>query len=101
MQILLYSFQITQLIETLALGPVRDKLIENISLSERQRVKIACKILLDTDFLVLDDITKNMDLYDCAFLIDYLRDWAVKLNRIVIMAMNPPTTELLAMFHKG
>lgn len=42
-----------------------------------------------------------MDLYDAAFLIDYLRDWAMKLNRIVIMAANPPTYELLAMFSKG
>ena len=36
-----------------------------------------------SDVIVVDNITKEMDLYDAAFLIDYLRDWASKLNRIV------------------
>lgn len=64
-------------------------------------MKVACQILLDTDILVIDNITKGMDLYDAAFVIDYLRDWATKLNRIVIMAIAPSTYEILTMFYKS
>lgn len=42
-----------------------------------------------------------MDVYDAGFMVDYLRDWAAKLNRIVLVAANPPTFQLLAMFRKG
>lgn len=44
---------------------------------------------------------KNINVYDMAFVIDYLREWAIKLNRIVVMAVQPPTIEILTMFHKG
>ena len=50
---------------------------------------------------MLDNVIKCMDLYDAAFVIDYLRDWAQKLNRVVIMLTNPPTYEILAMFYKS
>jgi energy-coupling factor transporter ATP-binding protein EcfA2 len=91
----------SQLIQTLALAPFHDRFISELGRTEKQRVKIACQILLDTDIIVLDNVIKHMDLYDAAFIIDYLRDWAQKLNRIVIMACNPATYELLAMFYKS
>lgn len=53
------------------------------------------------DILLCENITREMDVYDTAFVIDYLRDWAMKLNRIVLMAVAPPTIEILTMFHKG
>ncbi|CAG9532050.1 unnamed protein product [Cercopithifilaria johnstoni] len=91
---------IEQLIQTLALSPIRNFLCSELSMVERQRLKIAVQILKDTDILLSDNILKDMDLYDMAFVIDYLRDWAIKLNRIVVMAMQPPTIEILTMFHK-
>ncbi|VDO12067.1 unnamed protein product [Haemonchus placei] len=39
-----------------------------------------------------------MDVCETAFVIDYLRDWATKLNRIVILAIAPPSFEILLMF---
>lgn len=53
------------------------------------------------DILLADNVMKDMDLYDMAFVIDYLRDWAIKLNRIAVMAIQPPTFEILTMFRKG
>ncbi|KAL6735375.1 hypothetical protein Aduo_005823 [Ancylostoma duodenale] len=41
-----------------------------------------------------------MDSYETAFLVDYLRDWAIKLNRVVLMAIAPPSFEILLMFSK-
>ncbi|VDM36515.1 unnamed protein product [Toxocara canis] len=91
---------IDQMIQTLALSPYRNLLCEDLGKTEKQRLKIAEQILKDADILLCDNITKDMDLYDTAFVIDYLRDWAVKLNRIVVMAVSPPSIEILTMFHK-
>uniref|UniRef100_A0A0R3RI05 ABC2_membrane domain-containing protein n=1 Tax=Elaeophora elaphi TaxID=1147741 RepID=A0A0R3RI05_9BILA len=93
---------VEKLMQTLALSPLRNFLCGELAMAERQRLKIAMQILKDTgDILLLDNIMKDMDLYDMAFIIDYLRDWAVKLNRIVVMAVQPPTIEILTMFHKS
>uniref|UniRef100_A0A1I8EM33 ABC2_membrane_7 domain-containing protein n=1 Tax=Wuchereria bancrofti TaxID=6293 RepID=A0A1I8EM33_WUCBA len=91
---------IEQLIQTLALSSIRNFLCGELTIAERQRLKIALQILKDADILLSDNIMKNINLYEMAFLIDYLRDWAIKLNRIVIMAVQPPTIEILTMFHK-
>uniref|UniRef100_A0A5S6PIT7 ABC transporter domain-containing protein n=1 Tax=Brugia malayi TaxID=6279 RepID=A0A5S6PIT7_BRUMA len=89
-----------QLIQTLALSSIRNFLCNELTIAERQRLKIALQILKDADILLSDNIMKDINLYEMAFLIDYLRDWAIKLNRIVIMAVQPPTIEILTMFHK-
>uniref|UniRef100_A0A0M3J6V9 ABC2_membrane_7 domain-containing protein n=1 Tax=Anisakis simplex TaxID=6269 RepID=A0A0M3J6V9_ANISI len=68
--------------------------------AEKQRLKIAEQVLKDTDVLLCNNVTEEMDLYDTAFIIDYLRDWAIKLNRVVVMAIAPQTIEILHMFHK-
>lgn len=36
-----------------------------------------------------------------AFVIDFIRDWAQRLKRIAIIAINPPTMEILSMFNKS
>uniref|UniRef100_F1KW38 ATP-binding cassette sub-family G member 8 n=3 Tax=Ascaris suum TaxID=6253 RepID=F1KW38_ASCSU len=92
---------VDQLIQTLALSPYRNSLCEELGKTEIQRLKIAEQILKDTDILLCENITREMDVYDTAFVIDYLRDWAMKLNRIVLMAVAPPTIEILTMFHKA
>uniref|UniRef100_A0A7E4ZVH3 ABC transporter domain-containing protein n=1 Tax=Panagrellus redivivus TaxID=6233 RepID=A0A7E4ZVH3_PANRE len=91
---------IDQLIHGLALGPLRNRLCKGLSSTELARLKLAAKMCLDTDILVADNLLTDMDLYDAAFVIDYIRDWAQRFNRIVIMACVPPTTELLTMFRK-
>ncbi|EYC04172.1 hypothetical protein Y032_0089g2262 [Ancylostoma ceylanicum] len=52
------------------------------------------------DILICGDLTRNMDSYETAFLVDYLRDWAIKLNRVVMMAIAPTSFEILLMFSK-
>ena len=91
---------IEQLIHGLALGPLRKRLCKELSWTEKQRLKLAAQMILDTDILITENIIQNMDLYDAAFVIDFIRDWAQRFNRIVIMAMIPPTIEILTMFKK-
>uniref|UniRef100_A0A1I7YQX6 ABC transporter domain-containing protein n=1 Tax=Steinernema glaseri TaxID=37863 RepID=A0A1I7YQX6_9BILA len=91
---------IDQLIHTLALTPFRNQLCRDLGRTERQRLKIASAVIMDTDILICDNIVRDMDIYDVAFIVDYLRDWAIKLSRIVIIAMSPPTVEILTMFQK-
>jgi ABC-type multidrug transport system ATPase subunit len=93
--------QIEHLIQGLALSPFRGQLVENLGSNEVQRLKLASKMLLDTDLLVCENILRDMDLYDIAFIIDFVRDWAQRLKRIAIIAINPPTLEILTMFGKS
>uniref|UniRef100_A0AC35G5I2 ABC transporter domain-containing protein n=1 Tax=Panagrolaimus sp. PS1159 TaxID=55785 RepID=A0AC35G5I2_9BILA len=91
---------ITQLIHGLALGPLKYRLCKDLSFTEQQRLKIAAKMLLDTDILIIDNILIEIDLYDYAFIIDFVRDWAQRFSRIVIIASIPSSLELLTMFRK-
>ncbi|KIH66428.1 hypothetical protein ANCDUO_03246 [Ancylostoma duodenale] len=91
---------IDQLIGTLALAHRRHTLCSRLSNSEAQRLRIAAQLLKDTDILICGDVTRSMDSYETAFLVDYLRDWAIKLNRVVLMAIAPPSFEILLMFSK-
>lgn len=45
-------------------------------------------------------MTKDMDVYDTAFTIDYLRSWALKTGRVVILAIQPSSLDMLHMFSK-
>ncbi|KAF8361259.1 abcx-1, partial [Pristionchus pacificus] len=92
---------IEQLIRSLALGPFKNRLVKNLGKTEKQRLKIAMALLKDTDILIVDNITRDMDIYDVAFLVDFLRDWALRLGRIVIVSIAPTTVEILTMFHKA
>ncbi|KAK6047055.1 ABC-2 type transporter, partial [Cooperia oncophora] len=89
---------IDQLVATLALAHQRHTPCSRLKKAELVRLKIAAQLLKDTDILIIDNVTKHMDIYEMAFVIDYLRDWAIKLNRIVILAIAPPSFEILLMF---
>uniref|UniRef100_A0A914C1U4 ABC-2 type transporter transmembrane domain-containing protein n=1 Tax=Acrobeloides nanus TaxID=290746 RepID=A0A914C1U4_9BILA len=91
---------IYQLVQGLALGPLTKRLCGELTRTETQRLLLASKMLLDTDVLICENILREMDLYDAAFVVDFVRDWAQRLGRIVIMAVSPPTMEILTMFRK-
>ncbi|VDP50650.1 unnamed protein product [Heligmosomoides polygyrus] len=90
--------QIDQLVATLALAHQRHTLCSHLKKAEAVRLKIACELLKDTDILICDNVSKCMDIFEFAFVVDYLRDWAIKLNRIVILATSPSSFEILLMF---
>lgn len=88
--------RINALIEDLGLGLVKHTRVKNLTMSEKRRLNVACRLLLDTDIVLLDQPTKGMDIFDTFFLIEYLRQWAAR-GRIVITTLHPPTYEIFTM----
>lgn len=97
--IILMSFQINILIEELGLEQVRDTNVGRLTRSEIRRLNVACQLLLDMAILILDQPTKEMDIFDTFFLVEYLRNWA-STGRVVIISLHPPTYEIFAMLTK-
>ncbi|CAG4941301.1 unnamed protein product [Parnassius apollo] len=91
--------QINLLIEELGLEQVRDTNVSRLTRSEIRRLNVACQLLLDMAVLILDQPTKEMDIFDTFFLVEYLRNWA-STGRVVIMSLHPPTYEIFAMLTK-
>jgi ABC-type multidrug transport system ATPase subunit len=91
--------QIDALLEDLGLSQVRHTRVADLTCSERQRLNVACHLLLDTDIVVLDQPTRGMDIFDTFFLVEYLRQWAGR-GRIVVVTLHPPTYEILTMVSK-
>ncbi|XP_053602449.1 ATP-binding cassette sub-family G member 8 [Plodia interpunctella] len=91
--------RINLLIEELGLEQVRDTIVGRLTRSEVRRLNVACQLLLDMAVLILDQPTKEMDIFDTFFLVEYLRNWA-STGRVVIMSLHPPTYEIFAMLTK-
>ncbi|XP_041976067.1 ATP-binding cassette sub-family G member 8 [Aricia agestis] len=91
--------RINLLIEELGLEQVRDTNVCRLTRSEVRRLNVACQLLLDMAVLILDQPTKEMDIFDTFFLVEYLRNWAGT-GRVVIMSIHPPTYEIFAMLTK-
>ncbi|XP_052738552.1 ATP-binding cassette sub-family G member 8 isoform X1 [Bicyclus anynana] len=91
--------RINILIEELGLEQVRDTNVGRLTRSEIRRLNVACQLLLDMAVLILDQPTKEMDIFDTFFLVEYLRNWA-STGRVVIMSLHPPTYEIFAMLTK-
>lgn len=97
--------RINVLIEDLGLEQVRNTKVSSLTLSEKQRLNVACHLLLDTDVVLLDQPTKGMDIFDTFFLVEYLRQWANggsghALGRVVILTLHPPTYEIFTMLSR-
>lgn len=92
--------RINALVEDLGLAQVRHTRVRDLTASEKQRLNVACHLLLDADVVVLDQPTRGMDIFDTFFLVEYLRQWAAR-GRIVILTLQPPTYEILTMISKA
>ena len=79
--------------EDLGLAQVRHTRVKDLTVSEKQRLNVACHLLLDADIVVLDRPTRGMDIFDTFFLVEYLRQWAAR-GRIVIL-----TLQVFFIFH--
>ena len=73
-------------VEDLGLAQVRHTRVKDLTVSEKQRLNVACHLLLDADIVVLDRPTRGMDIFDTFFLVEYLRQWAAR-GRIVILTL--------------
>ncbi|CAB3405489.1 unnamed protein product [Caenorhabditis bovis] len=89
---------INKLMTDMGLMQVASIPCHRVNRSQWQRARIAAQLARDPAILICTDILKDIDLHDQCFLIDYVRDWALKTDRIVIMAIAATSPQLLAMF---
>lgn len=91
--------RINALLEDLGLGQVKHTRVRDLTKSEKNRLNVACRLMLDTDIVLLDQPTRGMDIFDTFFLVEYLRQWAAR-GRIVILTIHPPTYEIFSMISR-
>ena len=82
----IYNNIYVSVVEDLGLAQVRHTRVKDLTVSEKQRLNVACHLLLDADIVVLDRPTRGMDIFDTFFLVEYLRQWAAR-GRIVILTL--------------
>ncbi|XP_050451262.1 ATP-binding cassette sub-family G member 8 isoform X1 [Cataglyphis hispanica] len=84
-------------LQELGLEATKHCLVNTLTTSEARRLALACRLLQDSHVLVLDRPTHGLDIFDAFFLIEYLRQWASRGQRLVILTLHPPTYEILTM----
>lgn len=65
--------RIDAIIEELNLIEVKNTCVDYLTESEKIRLQIAIALILDTDFLLIDQPIRSMDIFDSYFIIDYLK----------------------------
>ncbi|CAI5442229.1 unnamed protein product [Caenorhabditis angaria] len=91
---------VNRLITDLSLVQVCDISCSRVNRSQWTRIQIAIHLIRDPYILLIPDILKDIDFHDQCFIIDYLRTWANKTNKIVILAHFPTSIDVLKMFSK-
>jgi ABC-type multidrug transport system ATPase subunit len=74
--------------------------LRGISGGERKRVSVGTELVTSPDVLFLDEPTSGLDSFTAFNLIDTLKQLAVKKNKIVILTIHQPRTDILALFDR-
>ena len=73
---------------------------KGISGGERKRVAIGMELVTDPDILFLDEPTSGLDAFTAFNIIKTVKKIAIEQNRIVIMTIHQPRTDILNLFDK-
>lgn len=84
----------------LGLETTKHCLVDTLTTSEARRLALACRLLQDSYILVLDKPTHGLDIFDAFFLMEYLQQWSIRKQRLVILTLQPPTYEILTMISR-
>ena len=79
---------IQQAIDYMELGPFQDRFIDELSGGQRQRAYIAMVIAQDTDYVLLDEPTNNLDIYHATNMMKIARRLCDELGKTVIMVLH-------------
>ncbi|KAF7995007.1 hypothetical protein HCN44_004479 [Aphidius gifuensis] len=85
------------ILQELGLETTKHCLVDTLTTSEARRLVLACRLLQDAHILALDRPTHGLDIFDAFFLVEYLRQWATRGQRLVVLTLHPPTYEILTM----
>ena len=80
--------KINQAITYMELDEFRNRFIDELSGGQRQRAYIAMVIAQDTEFVLLDEPTNNLDIYHATNLMKIVRRLCDELNKTVIMVLH-------------
>lgn len=79
---------ISNAINYMELNDLKDKFIDELSGGERQRALIAMVIAQDTEYILLDEPTNNLDIYHATNLMKIVRKLTNELNKTVILVLH-------------
>ena len=79
---------ITQALEFMELTELQDRFLDELSGGQRQRALIAMVLAQDTEYILLDEPTNNLDLYHATKLMTTVRRLCDELNKSVIMVLH-------------
>lgn len=79
---------INQAIEYMELDAIADRFIDELSGGQRQRALIAMVIAQDTEYVLLDEPTNNLDIYHASNMMKIVRRLCDELNKTVILVLH-------------
>ncbi|XP_058792747.1 ATP-binding cassette sub-family G member 8 isoform X2 [Phymastichus coffea] len=94
------SLETEAILQELGLDATKHCLVSSLTCSEVRRLALACRLIEGTQILALDRPTRGLDIFDAFFLVEYLRQWALRAQRLVVLTLHPPTYEILTMLSR-
>ena len=79
---------INQALDFMELNDYAERFIDELSGGQRQRALIAMVLAQDTDYILLDEPTNNLDIYHATHLMMTVRRLCDELNKTVIMVLH-------------
>lgn len=79
---------IDQAIAYMELEDMRDRFIDELSGGQRQRAMIAMVIAQDTDYVLLDEPTNNLDIYHAVNMMKIVRRLCDELGKTVVLVLH-------------
>lgn len=79
---------INQALEYMELQDIRDHFIDELSGGQRQRAYIAMVIAQDTEYVLLDEPTNNLDIYHASNMMKIVRRLCDELGKTVILVLH-------------
>ncbi len=75
-------------LDCMKIKDIEDRFINELSGGQRQRVFIAMILCQDTDYILLDEPTNNLDIYHASELMKLIKDMAKKYNKTVVLVLH-------------
>lgn len=79
---------VDEAISYMELTPMQDRFIDELSGGQRQRAYIAMVIAQDTEYILLDEPTNNLDIYHATNLMKMVRKLCDELGKTVILVLH-------------
>ena len=86
--------RVKQVLSDLALGQIANHSVETLSRAEYRRLMIGVQLVRDPVVLLLDEPTWDLDPLNTYFIISILANHAKKYNRIVMITMEKPRSDI-------